>query len=129
MSSPPAAGIFGSLRRLVADLRDLAIVRLELLGTELELEKRRWLVTLCLAALALVCLALGLVMASVAVLLVFWDSYRITAATGLALFFGLASAGLLRTAVGKMYNPQGAFHASITELRRDMGVSAPDKAP
>lgn len=129
MSSPPAAGIFGSLRRLVADLRDLAIVRLELLGTELELEKRRWLSTLCLAALALVCLALGLVMASVAVLLVFWDSYRITAATGLALFFGLASAGLLWTAVGKMYNPQGAFHASITELRRDMGVSAPDKAP
>jgi hypothetical protein len=129
MSSPPSAGIFGSLRRLVADLRDLAIVRLELLGTELELEKRRWLVTLCLAALALVCLALGLVMASVAVLLVFWDSYRITAATGLALFFGLASAGLLWTAVGKMYNPQGAFHASITELRRDMGVSAPDKAP
>ena len=129
MSSPPAAGIFGSLRRLVADLRDLAIVRLELLGTELELEKRRWLSTLCLAALALVCLALGLVMASVAVLLVFWDSYRITAATGLALFFGLASAGLLWTAVRKMHNPQGAFHASITELQRDVCVSAPDQAP
>ena len=37
MCSPPAAGIFGSLRQLLTDLRDLAIVRLELLGTELEL--------------------------------------------------------------------------------------------
>jgi uncharacterized membrane protein YqjE len=129
MSSPPAAGIFGSLRRLVADLRDLAIVRLELLGTELELEKRRWLVTLCLAAFALVCLALGLVMASVAVLLVFWDSYRIAAAVGLALCFGLAGAVLLWTAMRKMHSPQGAFHASITELRRDVGVSAPNRTP
>ncbi|MEI6617898.1 MAG: phage holin family protein [Betaproteobacteria bacterium] len=129
MSSPPAAGIFGSLRRLVADLRDLAIVRLELLGTELELEKRRWLVTLCLAAFALVCLALGLVMASVAVLLVFWDSYRIAAAVGLALCFGLAGAVLLWTAMRKMHSPRGAFHASITELRRDVGVSAPNRTP
>ena len=129
MSSPPAAGIFGSLRRLVADLRDLAIVRLELLGTELELEKRRWLVTLCLAAFALVCLALGLVMASVAVLLVFWDSYRIAAAVGLALCFGLAGAVLLWTAIRKMHSPHGAFHASITELRRDVGVSAPNRTP
>ena len=129
MSSPPAAGIFGSLRRLVADLRDLAIVRLELLGTELELEKRRWLVTLCLAAFALVCLALGLVMASVAVLLVFWDSYRIAAAVGLALCFGLAGAVLLLTAMRKMHSPRGAFHASITELRRDVGVSAPNRTP
>ena len=129
MSSPPAAGIFGSLRRLVADLRDLAIVRLELLGTELELEKRRWLLTFCLAALALVCLALGLVMASVAVLLFFWDSYRIAAAVGLALCFGLAGAVLLWTAMRKVHSPRGAFHASITELRRDVGVSAPNRTP
>jgi len=129
MSSPPATGIFSSLRRLVADLRDIAIVRLELLGTELELEKRRWLFTLCLAALALVCIALGLVMASVAVLLVFWDSYRIAAAVGLALIFALAAASLLWAATRKMHSPQGAFHASITELRRDLGASAPDQTP
>jgi uncharacterized membrane protein YqjE len=51
-----------SLRQLLGTLLEIAQVRLELISTEIELEKRRWFDALWLAALAFVCLALGLVL-------------------------------------------------------------------
>jgi uncharacterized membrane protein YqjE len=71
MSELPGAGFLGSVRQLFSTLLETLHVRLELLGTELEQEKRRVFSALVLAALAIVCLALGLVMVSVLVLLIF----------------------------------------------------------
>lgn len=119
MSELPGAGSLANVRQLLATLLETAQVRLALLGTEFEQEKRRVFSALVLAAVALVCLALGLVMLSVAVLLIFWDSYRIGAACVMALLFGGGGAYLLVRARQKLSAPSGLFAHSLAELQRD----------
>lgn len=119
MSELPGTGFLAHVRQLLATLLETVQVRLALLGTEFEQEKRRVFSALALAAVALVCLALGLVMLSVAVLLIFWDSYRIGAACALALLFGGGGAYLLVRARQKLSAPSGLFAHSLAELQRD----------
>lgn len=119
MSDLPGAGFFASVRQLLATLLETAQVRLQLLGTELEQEKRRVFSALVLAAVALVCLGLALVMLSVVVVLIFWDSYRVFAACALVLLFGTGGAYLLYRAKQKLSAPSGLFEHSLAELQRD----------
>lgn len=119
MSELPGAGFLASVRQLLATLLETVQVRLALLGTELEQEKHRVFSALVLAAVALVCLALGLVMLSLLVLLIFWDSYRVPAACALALLFGGGGAYLLVRAKQKLSAPSGLFARSLAELERD----------
>jgi len=119
MSELPGAGFLGSVRQLLATLLETLHVRLELLGTELEQEKRRVFAALLLAAMALVCLALALVMFSVVVLLIFWESYRLPAACALTVLFGAGGAYLLVQAKQKLNAPSGLFENSLAELQRD----------
>lgn len=119
MSELPGTGFLAHVRQLLATLLETVQVRLALLGTEFEQEKRRVFSALALAAVALVCLALGLVMLSVAVLLIFWDSYRIGAACALALLFGGGGAYFLVRARQKLSAPSGLFAHSLAELQRD----------
>jgi len=119
MSGLPGTGFLASLRQLLATLLETVQVRLELLGTELEQEKRRVFSALVLAAMALVGLTLGLVMLSIVVLLIFWDSYRVWAACALALLFGGGGAYLLVRAKQRLSAPSGLFAHSLAELQRD----------
>ena len=119
MSELPGAGFLASVRQLLATLLETLHVRLELLGTELEQEKRRVFSALVLAAVGLVCLALALVMLSVAVLLIFWDSYRLAAACALALLFGGGGTYLMYRAKQTLSAPSGLFENSLAELQRD----------
>lgn len=114
-------GLLASVRQLLSTLLETAQVRLELLGTELEVEKRRVLDVLVLAAVALVCLSLGLVMLCATVILLVDDAYRLAAAGAMALLMlggGLVLLGLARR---RLRNPMGMFHASAQELARDRG--------
>jgi len=119
MSELPGVGFLANVRQLLATLLEIVQVRLELLAAELEQEKRRVFSALVLTAVALVCLALGLVMLSVAVLLIFWDSYRVWAACALALLFGGGGAYLLVCAKQRLRAPSGLFVHSLAELQRD----------
>lgn len=119
MSELPGAGFLASVRQLLATLLETLHVRLELLGTELEQEKRRVFSALVLAAVGLVCLALALVMLSVVVLLIFWDSYRLSAACALALLFGGGGTYLMYRAKQTLSAPSGLFENSLAELQRD----------
>lgn len=114
-------GLLASLRQLLFTLLETAQVRLELLGTELEAEKRRVLDALVFVAVALVCLALGLVLLCGTVVLMFPDHLRFAAAAGLALLFLGGGAGLLGLARRRLHHPRGMFHASAKELARDRG--------
>ena len=62
MAHQEKTGIWASLSRVLATVLDMAQVRLDLLGTELEFEKQRLLTALWLGALSLVLLGLGLVL-------------------------------------------------------------------
>ena len=117
----PKEGLFASLRQLLFTLLETAQVRLELLGTELEAEKRRIFDALVFAAIALVCLALGLVLLCATVILMFPDSWRFAVAGAMVLLFLAGGLGLLGLARRRLRSPSGMFHASVQELARDRG--------
>lgn len=129
MTAPQAgAGLLASLRQLGATTIELARLRLDLLGTEVERQKLAILSALLWAALGGVCVALGLVLTSVFIVLLFWDSYRLLAIVGLALIYFVVGGLMVRFATGRIQTPDGAFAASREELARDAAALAPREA-
>ncbi len=114
-----SGGLFVSLRRLLATAFEMALVRLDLLGTELEIEKQRILAGLLRAAAALLLLGVAAVLACGCVILLLWDSYRLAAMGTLALAFLVGGLWLLRSAQARLRSPGGLFLSSVAELRRD----------
>jgi uncharacterized membrane protein YqjE len=96
---------------------------LELLGTELEFEKRRIFDGLVLAAVALLFLGLGLVLLCGTVVLLFWEGDRLMAAGWMT--FSFLSLGLifLGQARQRLKAPQGIFQKSVDELKRDQALT------
>ena len=99
---------------------EMAQIRLELLGTEFELEKRRLTVGLLWGALALLALLLGLMLACGLVILLFWDGYRLAATGVLCAAFLVAGLLMLRQARARLCaGERQPFAASLAELRQD----------
>lgn len=114
------AGLFHSARQVLAGVLEMAQIRLELLGTEFELEKRRLLIGLLWGALALLALLLGLMLACALVVLLFWDGYRLAATGVLCGAFLLVGLWMLRQARDSLCaNGRQPFEASLAELRQD----------
>lgn len=126
MSEPvQRIGLFASLQRLLTTVLEIAQVRLDLLGTEVELEKRRLFDGLLWAIVALLILGVGVVLLCGFIILLFWDGYRLPAVGVLALLFLAGSAQLMRTARHRLRSPNGMFDASLAELQRDRAELAP----
>lgn len=120
MSVAPGSRLFDSLRRLLDTGFDLAQVRLQLFGTELEQEKLRVYTALLRAAFGLLLLGVGLTLAAALVALLFWDGYRLQAIALLMLLFAGAGAWVLVAATRALRAPPGgAFALSVAELQRD----------
>ena len=114
------SGLFASLRRLLATALEIAQVRLELLSSEVELEKRRILDGLFWGAVGLMILGVGVALLCGFVILLFWDGYRLYAVGLMALTFLAGGALLMREVHKRLSNPTGGmFRASAAELERD----------
>lgn len=119
------SGFFSSLKQLVSTALEIAQVRLELVGTEVEREKRRLFDGLLWGALALLCVGLGLALLCGFVVLLFWDGYRLAAIGVLSLLFiGLGVFLALHTRK-KMRNQHTMFSASLNELKQDQTALRP----
>jgi uncharacterized membrane protein YqjE len=120
MSNPvQESGLFTSLRRFLHTALEIAQVRLDLLGNELELEKRRLFDGLLWGAFALLILGIGLVLFCGFVVLLFWDGYRLAAVGAMALLFLAGGVLLMGEARQRLRNASGMFSASLAELERD----------
>jgi uncharacterized membrane protein YqjE len=112
--------LFASIRRLSATVLELAQVRIDLLSTELELEKRRIFDGLLWGAFAVVVLGVGLVLACGFVMLLFWNTHRLVTAGVLASAF-LGSGILLAVmARRRLRSLDGMFRLSLNELEQDI---------
>jgi len=114
-----AKGLQESLRQFVSTLLELAQVRLELLGTEVEAQKQRIASGLLWAALAVVLFALALVLFAGCVLLLFWDAYRLSAAAVMLLLYLGGGVLAWRHALARLKTPPGLFSLSVAELAGD----------
>ena len=120
MSEPaPRAGLFDSLRQLLATAVAVAQVRLELLATDLELERNRLVGGALYALLGLMLLGLGLVLGVVLVLLLLWDSHRIAALVAMIVLFAGVGLALLHHARRRLASGESLLSATTAELARD----------
>lgn len=119
------AGLFESLKRLVDTLLGIISTRLELLATEIE-EERAWLGSMLVWTLvALFCAALGVVLATLCVVVYFWDSYRMAALTVLTLLFLLGAVLSWRVVLGKIQAKPRLFSTTIAEMSNDREQLSP----
>ncbi len=117
--SPGRSGLLGNLRGFADSLLGSAHDRLELLAVELHEEKFRLIqVFIWISAIVFLTL-LALVFVSLAVVVVFWDTARLTAIGTLA---GGYTLGLIGTIIGfrrYLRTQPRPFAATLGELKHD----------
>jgi uncharacterized membrane protein YqjE len=113
------AGLLDSLRGLLRTSAEIAGVRLELLATDLEVEKLRFGAAALRALLGLMLVGLGLVLLAGFVLLLLWDGYRLAATGVLALLFLSAGGLLLQAAKRRLSEGEPVLAATRAEIERD----------
>lgn len=94
-------------------------VRLALLGTEIEFEKRRIFDAVLLGGISLILMGVGLILLFAFIVLMCPEVYRLRALGLMALASLFAGAGLMFAARQRLNTPAGLFRASITELKKD----------
>lgn len=107
------------MRNLAATAVGVLQTRLELLATEVEEERLRLLQIVTWAAISIFLLALGILMATSFLVVVFWDTHRVLV-TGLlaVLYLGLGVAAGL-AARSRARGRSKLFSGSLAELAKD----------
>lgn len=113
------SGLRGALARLAAVSLGFARTRLELASVEFTEERERTQDRLVLLAVAIVAFAFALLAASAFVVVWFWDTQRLPAIAGVAIFY-LVIGGLAvwRLAAARRDDPS-PFAGTLAELERD----------
>lgn len=117
--SGPVGGLFQSLRNLLATIVAIAHTRVELLTTELQEEMHRVAEILVWTLIALLAAGIGLFLAALVVIFLFWDTHRLLASVAVtAAFFviALAAAGVMRS---KVRNRPRMLDATLAEFAKD----------
>jgi uncharacterized membrane protein YqjE len=112
-------GLFDSLKDLLATISALAQTRLELLGTELEEQVARLAILLVWSIVALFLVFTAVVLAAVAVIVLFWDEHRVLVAFGLAGGMALLAGGSILYVVNQLKQRPRMFQATLDELAKD----------
>ncbi len=115
----PRVGLLQSLRTHLATLIALGQTRLELLGVELQEEAVRLVRLAVLAGIAGFFLALGVLVVTFFLVLLFWDTHRLLV-TGLLAVMYLLIGVLFAVAARKCAQTKSKlFTASLAELQKD----------
>lgn len=118
-ASAAGKGLFGSLTNFAATLVSIAHTRLDLLSTDLEEERAHVFSLLALGLAALFFIGVGVVLTTILLVALFWDTHRVLVLLLLAGFFlaaGLVAGGV---AVHKTRTKPKLFSATLSELRKD----------
>jgi len=112
-------GLLDSLSTFAATLSAIVQTRLELLSVDMEEERVHYLSLLMLVLVALFCRGVGVVLATILLVVVFWDTQRILV---LGLLAGLFLTGGITAwlfAMHKVKTKPRIFAASLLELFKD----------
>lgn len=112
-------GLLGSVRRLLSTLTQIASTRLELLVNELHEERLHWGQMLLYFFSALFLLGMGIILLTVFVVVVFWDTHRLVALASLSALFLLSGALLAQKLRVISRARLRLFSESLAELAKD----------
>ena len=119
-SEPRKGGLLDSAKTLLSTLLEMGRTRLDLISTEIE-EEREWLTTLLLWTLvAFFCTALAVVLFTMLIVIIFWDSYRLLAIGIMMAIFMVTAAVAWRAVRNMNKNKPRLFSTTVTELSLDI---------
>jgi uncharacterized membrane protein YqjE len=112
-------GLLASLTALAATLAAIAHTRLELLSNDLEEEREHIFSRMVLTQAVLFCLEVAMVLATILLVVAFWDTHRLLVLGGLSGFFLTTGMAVWAFAVHKAKTRPRLFAASLSELFKD----------
>jgi len=115
----PAEGLLNSLKNLTATLIAIVHTRLELISTDLEEGRERFISLLAMAFVSLFSLCFGAVLLTILVVVVFWDTHRLLVLGSLTGLFLIVGAVLGAAVVRRLKSMPRMFEASLAELIKD----------
>lgn len=124
--APSGGGLIDSLRSFMASWVAVVKTRVEIVSTELE-EQREWMQRILLLALAtLFCVSLGLILLTLLVVVLFWDTDgRLWVLGGFALLYLGGGAGLGLLLRHKLKTKPRIFASTAAELGKDYAALQP----
>jgi len=108
-----------SLERLGGAAVGLLQGHVELLGIEFQDEKSRTFQLFIFSGISLILSLLVMMAISTAILILFWDSYRMEAAWGISLFFLLGLIASVMKTLQLARKGESPFQATLEELARN----------
>ena len=118
-TSTRASGLLASLRRLSATLAEILHTRVEILSTELEEEGVRVRELFIYEMVSLFFLGLGVLLATLLVVLAFWETHRLSVLAGFAVFYLAIGVGTALVVRHKLKTRPRLFSATLSELGKD----------
>jgi len=113
------AGLFDSVKSLLATLVGMAQTRAELITTEVEEQFARLVSLLVWGLVALFLAFTGVILSAIALIVLFWDSNRVLAAGGLAAVFVVLAVIAVLGFIARAKARPRLFEASLEELAKD----------
>jgi uncharacterized membrane protein YqjE len=112
-------GLLASLTGLAGTLVAIAHTRLDILSADLEEERAQLFSLLVMVLAALFCLGIGVVLATILLVIAFWDTHRLLALGVLVGSFLAVGMVLSVFALHKARNKPRLFATSLSELFKD----------
>lgn len=112
-------GLLDSVKNFAATLLAIGQTRLELLSTELEEERERLSSMLVWTLITFFCAVLAVVLATLLIVVIFWDTNRLTALGILLGIFILATGLAWRVVYNMSKIKPRLFSATLNEISRD----------
>lgn len=112
-------GLFESLSMFGATMVAVVRTRLELLSIDLEEERERLFSIMLIALAAVFLLGIGIVLAAILLVVIYWETNRLMVLSVLTAFFLLLGAALATYAIQKTRSKPRLFTSSLSELNKD----------
>lgn len=120
-----SGGLMESLKRMTGTLLDILQTRLDLLSNEMEEERLRIGQMLLFGSVAMFFFGMAIMLLTVFVVVVFWDSYRLLVLGGFVVLYLVAGLLVLNALRRVARERSKLFSASLAELAEDSDWLAP----
>lgn len=114
-----SGGLLSSIKALLATLLAMAQTRLELVANEMEENRLRIIRLMFYSLFMMFFFSLGVILLTLLVIAIFWDSHRILVIGLLALSYLSIAAWLATYVVCQRKAGRGVFTATLAELAKD----------
>jgi len=117
-SPPTEDGPLSAARRLLQTLQAVAENRVELFLTEFKEERARFFDALLLAVVGLICALMALLVMTLTILVIFWDTHRLLALTLMTAVYAVGATVAFVKLRSRLHHWQ-AYSATIEEFKKD----------